>query len=122
MENLNGVANFGGTYPAMIWRAYSEPVHDGLPVLPFPECPKPDRRARIVIGAGNPFLNGWRMGSSGSTSRRSSTGGGRRGATTTTAPRPVREPDDAVNPDPGPPTQGPPESPPGQDNPNRGRD
>ena len=122
MENLNGVANFGGTYPAMIWRAYSEPVHDGLPVLPFPECPKPDRRARIVIGAGNPFLNGWRMGSSGSTSRRPSTGGGRRGATTTTAPRPVREPDDPVNPDPGPPTQGPPESPPGQDNPNRGRD
>jgi len=84
MENLNGVANFGGTYPALIWRAFNEPVHRGLPVLEFPDCPRPNRSARIVIGQGNPFLNGWRFGRapSSGTSRRPTAGRG----PTTTAP------------------------------------
>ena len=88
MENLNGVTNFGGTYPATIWRAFNEPVHDGLPLVGFPECPEPSRRARIVIGQGNPFLNGWRFGRSPSTNsqRRPSTGTNRRSPTTTVAP------------------------------------
>ncbi len=86
MENLNGVANFGGTYPAMIWKAYNDPVHDGLPVVQFPDCPKPLRFPQIVIGQGNPFLNGWRFGSSPSanTQRRSSGSGSK--TTTTTTP------------------------------------
>lgn len=87
MENLNGVENFGGTYPAMIWKAYNDAVHQGLPVAQFPDCPKPTRSARIVIGQGNPFLNGWRFGSTGSsrTPRRPSGSTGR-GSPTTTAP------------------------------------
>ena len=58
MANLNGVANFGGTYPAMIWRAYNEAVHANLPVVPFPTCPPPDRGPRNVLGQGNIFANG----------------------------------------------------------------
>ena len=107
MANLGGVANFGGTYPAMIWKAYNEPVHAALPVAQFPECPKPLRYPQIVIGQGNPFLNGWRFGSSPSanTQRRSS-GSGNRSTTTT---RPANESPPASTP---PPTAAPPASPP----------
>jgi membrane peptidoglycan carboxypeptidase len=104
MANLNGVANFGGTYPAMIWKAFNEPVHRGLPVVEFPECPKPLRYPQIVIGQGNPFLNGWRFGapSAGNSQRRSGGGGGGR-STTTTAPR-ADEPPISVAPPVAPPT------------------
>jgi penicillin-binding protein 1A len=110
MANLNGVANFGGTYPALIWKAFNEPVHQGLPVVEFPECPKPLRSAQIVIGQGNPFLNGWRFGYSprGSSQRRSG-GGGR--TTTTTAPSGEAPPITVAPPTVAPPTSAP--SPPG---------
>ena len=82
MGNLNGVANFGGTYPALIWKAYNDSVHQALPVVQFPECPKPLRRPQIVIGQGNPFLNGWRFGSSPSAnSQRRSSGSGNKTTT-----------------------------------------
>jgi penicillin-binding protein 1A len=108
MENLNGVANFGGTYPAMIWEAFNEPVHDGLPIVEFPQCPKPSRSARIVIGQGNPFLNGWRWGgsSSSSSSRPRSRSGGR-GTTTTTPASPEPTPPAPL---PAPPPSSPPPS------------
>ncbi|MEJ5253735.1 MAG: transglycosylase domain-containing protein [Acidimicrobiales bacterium] len=65
MANLNGVANFGGTYPAMIWRAFNEVIHQGLPVGSFAPCPKPDRSGRPVVGRGDNALNGVRIGKDG---------------------------------------------------------
>jgi membrane peptidoglycan carboxypeptidase len=107
MANLNGVANFGGTYPALIWKAYNDSVHQSLPVVPFPECPKPLRGPQIVIGQGNPFLNGWRFGSSpSSNSQRRSSGSGSRTTTTTTPAN------DGPAPTSPPPTAAPPASPP----------
>ena len=114
MANLNGVANFGGTYPALIWKAFNEPVHQGLPVVGFPECQKPSRSAQIVIGQGNPFLNGWRFGYSprGSSQRRSGGGGGGGGGTTsTTAPSGEEPPITVAPPTVAPPTSAP--TPPG---------
>jgi penicillin-binding protein 1A len=58
MQNLGGIANFGGTYPAMIWQRFNQTVHQGLPAVPFPDCPAPDRFPRNVLGQGNIFLNG----------------------------------------------------------------
>jgi penicillin-binding protein 1A len=113
MENLNGVENFGGTYPAMIWKAYNDAAHQGLPVVQFPECAKPTRSARIVIGQGNPFLNGWRFGSTGSsnTQRRSSGTGGR--GTTTTVPSTGGGPEPTAPPSTAPPPSSTPSTTPG---------
>jgi penicillin-binding protein 1A len=115
MANLGGVANFGGTYPAMIWKAFNEPAHEGLPVGKFPECPKPLRRAQIVIGQGNPFLNGWRFGSvpSSNSQRRSGGGGGGRTTTTTTPPPGDAPPTTDAPPTSPPPTSAPPSPGPG---------
>jgi len=58
MRSLGGIANFGGTYPAMIWQRFNQTVHESLPAVPFPDCPAPDRFPRNVLGQGNIFLNG----------------------------------------------------------------
>ncbi len=101
MENLNGVANFGGTYPAMIWQRFNAAVHEELPSVDFPECPRLDRSARPVVGQGNPFLNGVRFGRDGKIISGGSTGSTPRsptrppatGSTTTTVPSPTTTPD-----------------------------
>lgn len=69
MEDLGGVANFGGTYPARIWKAFNEPWHESRPVVPFAACEPPDREARNVQGAGDGALNPANGTSSGSSGR-----------------------------------------------------
>jgi penicillin-binding protein 1A len=68
MDNIGGVRNYGGTFPAMIWRGFNQSVHHGLEPTPFPRCEAPDRSARNLYGEGNNFLNGFRFPSSGSSS------------------------------------------------------
>lgn len=57
MRNLGGVENFGGTYPAMIWRQFNETVHADLDPVAFPDCPKANRYARKVTGLGDGSAN-----------------------------------------------------------------
>lgn len=38
MANLGGVANFGGTYPAALWREFNALYHAERPSVPFPTC------------------------------------------------------------------------------------
>jgi penicillin-binding protein 1A len=51
MANLNGVANFGGTYPAMVWKAFNSVYHADKDVRPFPTC-DPTRPGRKVSAPG----------------------------------------------------------------------
>jgi penicillin-binding protein 1A len=81
MANLGGVQNYGGTFPAMIWRAFNQAVHHDLPAAPFPRCDAPDRAPRNLYGEGNNFLNGFRFPSSDSPS-----GSSRQRTSTTTPP------------------------------------
>lgn len=69
MQNLGGVQNFGGTYPAMIWKAFNEPFHAEFPRVPFPGCEIPPRPPQNVYGEGNNFLNGFRFPTGGSSKR-----------------------------------------------------
>jgi membrane peptidoglycan carboxypeptidase len=81
MENLGGIANFGGTYPAMMWQSFNAAVHTDLDPRPFPTCVRPDRYSRNVRGLGDDALNGSRTDRYDGTTRRS------RSTTTTTATR-----------------------------------
>ncbi len=56
IETLNGVQNFGGTYPAMIWHDFNQTYHENRPVIPFPKC-QPTRGARNVKGLGDNRFN-----------------------------------------------------------------
>jgi penicillin-binding protein 1A len=47
MANLGGVANFGGTYPAALWREFNTVYHADKDVRPFPTC-APTRPGRKV--------------------------------------------------------------------------
>lgn len=38
MANLGGVANFGGTFPAALWREFNNIYHADRPAVPFPTC------------------------------------------------------------------------------------
>jgi penicillin-binding protein 1A len=38
MADLGGVANFGGTYPAALWREFNTIYHADRPSVPFPTC------------------------------------------------------------------------------------
>jgi membrane peptidoglycan carboxypeptidase len=117
MANLGGVANFGGTYPAMLWRAFNEAVHADLPVGTFPPCPKPDRAGRPVVGRGDNALNGVRIGPDGKPIFGTVPGSGTsRSTTTTTIPgsSSTSAPPATTSPEPGPPPgNGPPPSTPG---------
>jgi penicillin-binding protein 1A len=117
MENLNGVANFGGTYPAMIWQRFNEVVHAELPSVDFPECPRLERSARPVVGQGNPFFNGIRFTRdgkiiSGGSSSRTPSRSPSRSTSTTSPPSATTEnttdPPPTTSPSP-PTTVGPPE-------------
>lgn len=115
MANLGGVANFGGTYPAMLWRAFNEAVHADLPVGTFPPCPKPDRAGRPVVGRGDNALNGVRIGPDGKPIFGTVPGSGTpRSTTTTTTPSSssTSSPPATTSPEPGPPPgNGPPSTP-----------
>jgi penicillin-binding protein 1A len=65
MSNVGGVANYGGTYPAMVWGDFNERFHGGLDPQPFPECESTRRGTRLKTPT-------WATTSSGS-SRSSST-------------------------------------------------
>ncbi len=73
MQNLNGVANFGGTYPAMMWKAFNEPANAPFAVRDFPTCAPYKRSARNVVGFGGSKLNEGRAPTSGSPSRSGTT-------------------------------------------------
>ena len=45
---------YGGTYPAMIWRAYMAPLLSTMPVVPFPEPAPSDRRSQYLEVPGAP--------------------------------------------------------------------
>jgi penicillin-binding protein 1A len=97
MQNLGGVQNYGGTYPAMIWRAFNEMVHENLPRLDFPTCEPPDRAPRNAYGEGDNFLNGFRFPAperprSSSGSRSPSAAPRTPGSTTLPAPPPTPPP------------------------------
>jgi penicillin-binding protein 1A len=47
MANLGGVANFGGTYPAQLWRDFNGAVHQSLEPRSFPQCDTV-RRGRFI--------------------------------------------------------------------------
>jgi membrane peptidoglycan carboxypeptidase len=51
MANLGGVANFGGTYPAALWREFNTVYHADKDVRPFPTC-GPTRPGRFVDSPG----------------------------------------------------------------------
>ncbi len=85
MENLNGVANFGGTYPAMMWKAFNEPANEPFPLREFPTCETYKRSARNVIGFGGSKLN--EGGSAWGTKPRSTGSTGSTASTTTTTSR-----------------------------------
>jgi penicillin-binding protein 1A len=48
MANLGGVANFGGTYPAALWRDFNTIYHAERPPLPFPTCERERPGQRIT--------------------------------------------------------------------------
>jgi penicillin-binding protein 1A len=62
MGDLGGQEQFGGLWPATIWRNFNRAWLDATdsPVASFPTCPTPTRSAHAAIGASDPFgiLNG----------------------------------------------------------------
>jgi membrane peptidoglycan carboxypeptidase len=50
MANLGGVANFGGTFPAALWREFNTAYHADRPPLPFPTC-EPQRPGRSITSS-----------------------------------------------------------------------
>lgn len=48
MANLGGVANFGGTYPAALWRDFNMIYHAERSSLPFPTCDRERSGQRIT--------------------------------------------------------------------------
>ena len=79
MSRFNGVANFGGVYPARIWQTFNEAYHANRPVAPFPPCEK-TRGGKEIRGPNKPNVVG-------GTSSSSSTGTTGRRTTPTTRPR-----------------------------------
>jgi penicillin-binding protein 1A len=51
MANLGGVANFGGTYPAAVWRAFNAVYHEDLEPRSFPTCAS-TRPGQFISSAG----------------------------------------------------------------------
>ena len=51
MANLGGVANFGGTYPAAVWRAFNLVYHEDREPQSFPTC-DPTRPGQFISSAG----------------------------------------------------------------------
>lgn len=72
MANLGGVANFGGTYPAALWRDFNTWYHAELPTAEFPTC-EPTRSGRFIDKPGQ-FATITDVEAR-SSQRRSSTGG-----------------------------------------------
>ena len=93
LNSFNGVQNFGGVYPARIWRAFNDAYHANRDVVPFPEC-EDTRSGRKLYDDGRPAGEGGSSRSSTSTRSSGTTpptttapagGGGGGGAPTTTA-------------------------------------
>jgi len=119
IARFNGVANFGGVYPARIWQTFNEAYHTNRPVVPFPKCDT-TRSGREIRGPNKPNVVGGTSssGSSGSTRRSPTTstttpggtGGGTGGTTGTTTTSPATS--TPAPPPTSPPAPEPPEPPP----------
>ncbi|MCC5952522.1 MAG: transglycosylase domain-containing protein [Acidimicrobiia bacterium] len=86
LRNLGGIANFGGNYPAMVWRDFNEAYHAAFEEGTFEDCER-TRGSRQLTERGIAASIG-RSGTTGSSSGSGSgsSSGTPRSTTTTTAP------------------------------------